>query len=174
MQEAPISASRTRTARCGGPGRPESSTSQSAGWVRGLPQDQVDHRIWALSPGVTSSDRPSTAEQQASGIRSSGPPILPACPSDSTTASLTLTTCPAGPNVRLEDPARAGERDRRPDRPERTRRHIVSPSPVIRRGVVPMPELLAAGRGSGVIGRRVPVPGAVALASTAPGPRPRR
>ena len=30
----------------------------SAGWVRGLPRDQVDHAIWALSHGVTSGDRP--------------------------------------------------------------------------------------------------------------------
>jgi hypothetical protein len=32
-----------------------------------------------------------------------------------------------------------------------------------------MPELPAVGRGSGVTGRRVPVPGAFVLASTAPG-----
>jgi len=30
----------------------------SAGWVRGLPWDQVDHTIGALSRGVTSGDRP--------------------------------------------------------------------------------------------------------------------
>jgi predicted enzyme related to lactoylglutathione lyase len=30
----------------------------SAGWVCGLPQDQVDHMTWALSRGVTSGDRP--------------------------------------------------------------------------------------------------------------------
>ena len=30
----------------------------SAGWVRGLPRDQVDHTIWALSRGVPSGDRP--------------------------------------------------------------------------------------------------------------------
>ncbi len=30
----------------------------SAGWVRGLPRDQVDHTIWALARGVTSGDRP--------------------------------------------------------------------------------------------------------------------
>jgi hypothetical protein len=74
------------------PGR----ATRSAGWVRRLPRDQVDHTIWALSRGVISSDRPSAAEQQASGIRSSVPPILPACPSDSAASSLTLTICLAG------------------------------------------------------------------------------
>jgi hypothetical protein len=51
--------------------------------VRGLPQDQVDHTIWALSRGVTSGDRPSAAEQRVSGIRSSVPRIPSVCPSDS-------------------------------------------------------------------------------------------
>jgi hypothetical protein len=40
---------------------------------------------------------PSAAEQRVSGIRSSVPRILPTCPSDSTTSSLTLTICPAWP-----------------------------------------------------------------------------
>ncbi len=36
---------------------------------------------------------PSAAEQRVSRIPSSVPPIPPACPSDSTTSSLTLTIC---------------------------------------------------------------------------------
>src|SRR5260370_28076274 len=35
-----------------------SQATRSAGWVRGLPRDQVDHTIWALLRGVTSGDRP--------------------------------------------------------------------------------------------------------------------
>jgi hypothetical protein len=54
---------------------PSCHATRSAGRVRERPQDQVDHTIWALSRGVTFGDRPSAAEQQVSGIRSSVPRI---------------------------------------------------------------------------------------------------
>jgi hypothetical protein len=79
--------------RDGLPVRPRAQLAGREG-CRGIRLITRSGRYRLPRPPVTG---PSAAEQRVSGIRSSVPPILPACPSDSTTSSLTLTIYPLRP-----------------------------------------------------------------------------
>ena len=79
--------------RDGLPVRPRAQLAGRGG-CRGIRLITRSGRYRLPRPPVTG---PSAAEQRVSGIRSSVPRILPACPSDSTTSSLTLTIYPLRP-----------------------------------------------------------------------------